>query len=52
MALAYLCSKLMDAKSETEDKFHFRALVVDHEARKDSAEEAQKVAAVLRGMGM
>lgn len=47
MALAYLCKGL-----EEREEFRFKALVVDHQAREESAVEALHVASRLKAMGI
>ena len=50
MALAYLCKQL-ERSSDLSGATSVTAFVVDHRARPESAEEAQKVAGWLRDMG-
>lgn len=50
MSLAFLCSELKRLKVASED-VTFHALIVDHGARKESAEEAKAVQRVLERIG-
>lgn len=49
MILAGLCRQLQLAKPELE--LFFKAFIVDHKARKESSEEALKVAEWLKALG-
>lgn len=49
MVLAGLCRKLQLVKPELE--LFFKAFIVDHKARKESSEEALKVAEWLKDLG-
>lgn len=49
MALATLCRDLSTVQPGL--GLHFKALIVDHSARKESAFEASKIASILQNMG-
>lgn len=49
MALAYLCTQV--ASEKLIPGLSFQAFVVDHQARKESTEEAIKVSGWLRDLG-